>query len=149
MWYRININMRVLLILCFLISVQYSKAQEITKHNITESIDTILYVFSGSDWCANCIELERKIISNPKFQSSLKAHHIQLEIIDFPQRKKLKAEMVKYNTLIAEKFNFEGVYPTLIVFSSSTQKYKQIVYQNESVEIFSNRIISEATTLHE
>ena len=139
----------MLLVLFFLISLQYLEAQELTFQKQTVTLDTILYVFSGSDWCANCIELERKIISNPKFQSSLKAHHIQLEIIDFPQRKKLKAEMVKYNTLIAEKFNFEGVYPTLIVFSSSSQKYKQIVYQNENVEDFSNRIISEATTLHE
>jgi thiol:disulfide interchange protein len=141
--------MRALLAICFLLSIQYAEGKETGVQTKIEPADTILYVFSGSDWCANCIELERKIISDPAFQSSLKSHHIQLQIIDFPQRKKLKAEVVKYNSLVAEKFNFDGVYPTLIVFSAGSQKHKQIIYQNESAEAFSNRIIKEAATLHE
>ncbi len=141
--------MRALLIICLALSIQQTVAEKTGVHLKTEPSDTILYVFSGSDWCANCIELERKIISDPTFQSSLKSHHIQLQIIDFPQRKKLKAEVVKYNSSVAEKFNFDGVYPTLIVFSAGSQKHKQIIYQNESAEAFSSRIIKEAATLHE
>jgi thioredoxin-related protein len=141
--------MRALLLIYFLISIQYAVAKETSVYTKAEPPDTILYVFSGSDWCANCIELDKKIISDPAFQSSLKSHHIQLQIIDFPQRKKLKAEVVKYNSSIAEKFNFDGVYPTLIVFSAGSQKHKHIVYQNETAEAFSSRIIKEAATLHE
>ncbi|MFM9837615.1 MAG: thioredoxin fold domain-containing protein [Cyclobacteriaceae bacterium] len=124
-------------------------AKEASVYTKAEPPVTILYVFSGSDWCANCIELDKKIISDPAFQSSLKSHHIQLQIIDFPQRKKLKAEVVKYNSSVAEKFNFDGVYPTLIVFSAGSQKHKHIVYQNETAEAFLSRIIKEAATLHE
>jgi thiol-disulfide isomerase/thioredoxin len=141
--------MRILLTICLLLSIQHAVAKDTTTHVKAESSDTILYVFSGSDWCANCIELEKKIISDPAFQSSLKSHHIQLQIIDFPQRKKLKAEVVKYNSSVAEKFNFDGVYPTLIVFSAGSQKHKQIIYQNESAEVLSSRIIKEAATLYE
>ncbi len=137
--------MRVLFAIYFSLSLQFAIAKEADG---TEP-DTILYVFSGSDWCANCIELEKKIISNPEFQSLLKNHHIQLQIIDFPQRKKLKPEIIKYNASVAEKFNFDGVYPTLIVFSASSQKHKLVIYQNESAEAFSNRIITEAATLHD
>jgi thioredoxin-related protein len=141
--------MQALLLIYFFLSIQCAEAKETAIHTKAELSDTILYVFIGSDWCANCIELEKRIISDPTFQSSLKSHHIQLQIIDFPQRKKLKAETVKYNSSVAEKFNFDGVYPTLIVFSVGSQKHKQIRYQNESVEAFSNRIIKEAATLHE
>jgi thiol-disulfide isomerase/thioredoxin len=139
---------RALLAICFFLSVQLAEANEKLLVT-TEPADTILYVFSGSDWCANCIELERKIISNPEFQSILKNNHIQIEIIDFPQRKKLKSEIVKYNSTIAEKFNFEGVYPTLVVFSAHSKKHKQIIYQNETAQVFSNKIIQEAATLYE
>jgi thioredoxin-related protein len=139
---------RALLAICFFLSVQLAEANEGVL-SAAEPSDTILYVFSGSDWCANCIELDRKIISNPEFQEMLKDHHIQVEIIDFPQRKKLKSEVVKYNSAMAEKFNFEGVYPTLVVFSTRLQKHKQITYQNETAQVFLNRIVQEAATLHE
>lgn len=141
--------MQAILVFCFLLSIQNTVIKETSTHPKKEPSDTILYVFSGSDWCANCIDLEKKIISDPLFQSSLKIHHIQLQVIDFPQRKKLKAEVVKYNNSIAEKFNFDGVYPTLIVFSSDSKKYKQVAFQNESVEAFLNKIIREASHLYE
>jgi thioredoxin-related protein len=139
---------RALLAIWFFLSVQLAMANEklLVK---TEPSDTILYVFSGSDWCANCIELEKKVLSSTEFQARLKDHHIQIEIIDFPQRKKLKSEVVKYNSTIAEKFNFEGIYPTLVVFSARSQKHKQIIYKNETAQAFSNKIIQEAATLYE
>lgn len=109
----------------------------------------ILYVFSGSDWCTNCIKLERRVLSDSLFLEKLVRHDLKLEKIDFPQRRKLAAEVKKYNESIAEKFGFNGVFPTLILFSSLSGKHKFITYENEPPITFSKRVIAEAANLHE
>jgi thiol-disulfide isomerase/thioredoxin len=113
------------------------------------SNNTILYVFSGSDWCSNCIQLERKVLSDTQFLDSLKTHKVELEKIDFPQRKKLPQETLQYNNSLAEKFGFDGSFPTMIVYSPTTHKYKRIVYQNEHAALFSKKVIELAATLYE
>jgi thiol-disulfide isomerase/thioredoxin len=109
----------------------------------------ILYVFSGSDWCTSCIKLERKVLSDSLFLEKLVQHDLKLEKIDFPQRIKLSTEVKKYNESIAEKFGFNGVFPTLILFSSVSGKHKLITYENEPPIAFSQRVIAEAANWHE
>jgi len=94
----------------------------------------VLYVFEGSDWCNNCARLEKKILTDSIFQKQISTLEIELERIDFPQRKKLPSELMEYNQKIAEKFGFDGVFPTLIIARTDTEHYLRIYYQNESVE---------------
>ena len=37
---------------------------------------------------------------------------IEIRIVDFPQRKKLDPSILKYNQAIADKYHFEGIYPS-------------------------------------
>ncbi len=80
---------------------------------------TVLMSFSGSDWCANCIRLERELFESPEFQSYAKEHLVLLKL-DFPMKKKnqLSAEQTAHNEKLAEQFNQKGAFPTVIVFSA-------------------------------
>jgi thiol-disulfide isomerase/thioredoxin len=81
----------------------------------------VLLVFSGSDWCAPCIRLEREVLSDSAFLRYA-GHHIVLLKADFPQRKK-QAQPVKvaYEKL-AEAYNQEGAFPKLLVVSPDKKR---------------------------
>ena len=74
---------------------------------------------------------------------------IQIQLIDFPQRKKLDVKIVERNESIAEKYNFEGVFPTLVISPQNTESYQRIYYQNENSEAFSQKILNELRSLQE
>jgi thiamine biosynthesis lipoprotein len=99
---------------------------------ISEKYDLI--IFEGSDWCVNCIRLERNILSDTAFIKYLDHKKIRLLKIDFPQRKKLSREQKSYNEQIAGKYNFEGIFPTIIIARSDTLRFEKISYQNQSVQ---------------
>jgi thioredoxin-related protein len=99
-----------------------------------------LYVFEGSDWCTNCKRLDKNVLSQQDFQDFLRTQHIELVLVDFPQRKKLSKEQREINEKIAEKFAFEGIYPTLVVEKTEGLSYTRLTYQNESVGEFSQKL---------
>ncbi len=78
----------------------------------------IILVFSGSDWCAPCIKLERDIWNNPQFRAHAKDHYVMLRA-DFPRKKKnqLPPEQRKKNEQLAEKFNPQGYFPLIVILS--------------------------------
>lgn len=91
-----------------------------------------LIVFEGSDWCARCRNLEQSVLSDTTFLHQLDRNSIRIEIIDFPQRKKLSGETKEYNQAVAEKYAFDGSFPTLILTRTDTIIYRRITYSNES-----------------
>lgn len=103
--------------------------------NQTEVSDKYcLIIFEGSDWCANCIRLEKNILNDSAFIQYLNHETIKLIRIDFPQRKKLSNEQKLNNEQTARKYNFEGVFPTIVISRSDTLFFDKIYYQNQSVE---------------
>jgi len=112
-------------------------------------ISVILYVFEGSDWCTNCARLEKKILNDSAFQQQINLLDIKLERIDFPQRKKLPSDVKEHNDRIAEKFEFDGVFPTLIIARQDTTQYRRIYYQNENVEEMLSMIKDNLQKLYE
>ena len=107
-----------------------------------------MYVFTGSDWCADCKRLEKNILSDSVFISSMELHKVQVEIIDFPQRKKLSAEVIKRNESIAETFGFQGIFPTLVL-TQTRDNYEKLQYKNEKAAEFSEIIINKLKGLNE
>ena len=95
-----------------------------------------LIIFEGSDWCANCIRLEQNVLSDPAFSSFVSKSNIITEHIDFPQRKTLDKTTRQYNAAVAEKYNFNGVFPTILLVETETDTVKKIVYRNETSEEF-------------
>ena len=105
--------------------------------------DYKLIVFEGSDWCANCRRLEKQILSKDELKQFLKKQSVEVEKIDFPQRKKLPKAQITYNESVAEKYGFEGVYPTVLLLKTSSDKYVKLTqYTNQSVSEYC-RMISE------
>ena len=91
-----------------------------------------LIVFEGSDWCARCRSLEQTVLSDTSFLHQLDRNYIRIEKIDFPQRKKIAAEAKLYNQTVAEKYAFDGSFPTLILTRTDTFIYRRIKYSDET-----------------
>lgn len=91
-----------------------------------------LIIFEGSDWCSNCRHLERNVISDSMFQSFIKQHHIELVIVDFPQRKKQDETTKKLNKEMAGKYQFDGSFPTIVLSRKDTSLYRRIHYSQKS-----------------
>jgi len=127
-----------------------SPAQNIPASAVEENLSTskaVLYIFTGSDWCVDCRRLEKNVLLDSTFVKSMKLHKIEVEIIDFPQRKKLPPEVVKHNESIAETYDFKGIFPTLIL-SQDESNYEVLNYKNEKAAEFSKQILKKLKYLN-
>lgn len=108
-----------------------------------------LYIFTGSDWCVNCKRLEKKVLSDPAFSVTMEKNGIGIRIIDFPQRKKLDPEILKYNRSVADIYHFEGVYPTLVLAKSGSKTYTRLFYRNQGQDEYSRIILDQKAKMNE
>lgn len=75
----------------------------------------VLLDFTGSDWCGPCIQLKKKAFSRPEFESYAEKNLILVEI-DYPQRKKQSAALVKQNENLSKQYGIdEKGFPTLVL----------------------------------
>jgi|GEM_PF-2294166 len=102
-----------------------------------------LYVFEGSDWCMNCRRLEKNVLSDATFKQFLKEESIELIKVDFPQRKKMSAEQVNKNDSLAQLYNFEGGFPTVILSRADTLFFKEVHYYDDDFLSFQQKIFEE------
>lgn len=86
-----------------------------------------LIVFSGSDWCKNCIRFKEEVLSSEVFKDFAK-DHIEIITADFPQRTKLPKETIARNEALAEKFNPQGEFPRLVLLSPNGEEGKVIPF---------------------
>jgi thioredoxin-related protein len=80
----------------------------------------ILLVFSGSDWCARCIELEKMVWQSDAFKTEAKKSWVLLRA-DF-QQKKGNPEPVDVNDMkiiLAEKYNRDGFFPYIVLLDKN------------------------------
>lgn len=80
----------------------------------------ILALFTGSDWCAPCQNLEKNILIQPAFKDFAKKHLVTL-FLDFPQNTELEKTLKEQNDSLAKQFSVEA-YPTVLLLSSDGQK---------------------------
>lgn len=76
----------------------------------------IVLVFSGSDWCAPCIKLEKEIWNSEEFKAYAQDNFVMVRA-DFPRKKenKLTPEQQQKNNQLAEKYNPQGYFPLVVV----------------------------------
>ncbi len=129
-------NFRILLFLVFLLSCSFLQAQN--SNNLNEAIQQaqsnnkkILLIFSGSDWCRNCIHFDKQILQNPDFISFADQQLVLLNC-DFPQRKKLPPDLIKQNETLAEKYNPQGDFPAILLLNADKTVIADIGYSNQS-----------------
>ena len=88
----------------------------------------ILALFTGSDWCPPCQNLEKNILLQPAFKDFAKKHLVTL-FLDFPRDAKLDEGVKKQNDALAKKFSVEA-YPTILILSADGEKelWKEVGY---------------------
>ena len=110
------------------------------KNNIEEakteakaSNKNILLVFSGSDWCAPCIKLDRTIFQTEVFKAEAAQKWVLVKA-DFPKKKGnlLSAELTESNKKLAEKYNKEGNFPLVVLLDSTGKVIGITGYKNVS-----------------
>ncbi|MEO0573553.1 MAG: thioredoxin family protein [Bacteroidota bacterium] len=87
---------------------------------VTEDKPLIL-VFSGSDWCAPCIKLDRSIWQSEEFKNHAAQNYV-LYKADFPRKKKnlLPPEILGRNKELAATFNSKGYFPLVLVLDENS-----------------------------
>jgi thioredoxin-related protein len=110
------------------------------KNNIEEakteakaSNKNILLVFSGSDWCAPCIKLDRTIFQTEVFKAEAAQKWVLVKA-DFPKKKGnlLSAELTESNKKLAEKYNKEGNFPLVVLLDATGKVIGITGYKNVS-----------------
>jgi thioredoxin-related protein len=101
----------------------------------------ILLVFSGSDWCAPCMKLEKNIWQSEVFKTYAKDHLVLLKA-DFPSRKKnqLPEEQQEKNNALAEQYNPKGYFPFVLLLSDSGEVLNQLGYKSLEPQAYIDEI---------
>ena len=105
------------------------------KKQASEQDKNIIIVFSGSDWCAPCIKLDRSIWQSEAFKKESDKSWIMVRA-DFPRKKanKLTNEQTEHNRKLAEKYNLEGSFPLVVVLDKNTKVLGKMGFKNISPE---------------
>ena len=80
----------------------------------------VLLDFTGSDWCAGCMQLKKDVFSTKEFEAFAKENLVLVEV-DFPIKKKISEEQKAANQKLEEQFAVEG-YPTVVLVDPSGKK---------------------------
>lgn len=90
----------------------------------------LILVFSGSDWCAPCIKLDRSIWTSALFKNYAAENYI-LYKADFPRKRKnrLSESMLNRNKELAEKYNSQGYFPLVVVLDGKETVYGTLGYE--------------------
>lgn len=116
---------------------------EEAKKLATEENKNIVLVFSGSDWCAPCIKLDKNIWQSETFKNAANENWIIVKA-DFPRKKanKLEESQTNKNRKMAEKYNIEGSFPLVVVLDKSGKVLGKMGFKNVSPEEYIKMIRS-------
>ena len=110
-----------------------TEAQASDKH--------ILLSFSGSDWCANCMRLEKTLFESTLFQQYALEHFVLLNA-DFPARKKnrLSEAQTQHNEQLAEKYNRAGLFPMVLILNAEGEVVGKLSHPKERAEDYMEQL---------
>lgn len=85
----------------------------------------VLLYFTGSDWCAPCIQLKEDFFSTDEFKTLTKDY--LLVMIDIPRRIDIVSpEQLAYNKDILKRYNPERSFPMLIAYNHKGRKIGEV-----------------------
>ena len=107
------------------------------KTNAQQNNQKIVLVFSGSDWCAPCIKLEKEIWETKEFKTFSESNFVMIRA-DFPRRKKnaLTQEQQQHNNNLAERYNKNGYFPLVVVLDEKGNVLGETGYKKLSPDAF-------------
>ncbi len=120
----------------------YLNYDEAKKIAITEN-KNILILFSGSDWCAPCIKLDRNVFQTDVFKKASLDNWIVVKA-DFPRKKanQLSIEQIQNNRKLAEKYNKEGSFPLVVLTDKSGKILGKMGYKNCTANEYLKEILN-------
>jgi thioredoxin-related protein len=109
----------LLLVTTFGYSQIWGHDLEVAKASAKTENKNILLVFSGSDWCAPCIKLDKNVFQSEIFKTEAEKKWILVKA-DFPKKKGnfLSNELSESNKKLAEKYNKAGNFPLVVLLDS-------------------------------
>jgi len=104
---------------------------EQAKKTAIENNKSIVLVFSGSDWCAPCMKLEKQVFNTEEIKEYASENYVLLKA-DFPQRKKnqLSKDQQTHNNQLAEKYNQNVFFPLVVVLNNKGKSLGNLGYKN-------------------
>ena len=81
-------------------------------HQAKKDEKFVYLLFTGSDWCPPCIQLDQRVLRTPQWQNATIG--MVTHICDFPITKQLSAETKRENERLAKAYNVTG-YPTQLI----------------------------------
>ena len=125
----------LLLISCFGQAQNWQTDFEQAKKIATDQDKNIIIVFSGSDWCAPCIKLDKNIWQSEAFKKEATQEWIVVRA-DFPRKKanELSKDQTDHNRKLAEKFNLEGSFPLVVILDKNGKVLGKMGFKNVSPE---------------
>lgn len=107
----------------------------------------LFILFLGSDWCQNCMVLQKEILNHQDFVERIKEKFVFVKV-DFPLKKKLSHKLISRNQSLKEEFQIKG-FPTVVICLPSGEKLyfagRYPSHPTECAELF----ISELQKTHE
>ena len=116
----------------FLIELPWAKNLDDAKQIAQAENKLILLVFSGSDWCRNCILLDQQVFNSIEFQWLAQDKLVLLKA-DFPRKRKnqLPQWQQSINKELAKKFNQQGEFPKVVLMNSQEKVLFESGYQRD------------------
>jgi len=131
--------MKNILIVLFVIMSSLSYSQnwktnfdEVKTQALKEN-KNILLVFSGSDWCAPCMKLDKVVWKSDEFKSESEKYWVIYKA-DFPKKKanQLTPELTEINNKLAEKYNKNGSFPLVVLLDKTAKVIGMTGFKNIS-----------------
>ncbi len=108
---------------------------EEAKKIASDQNKNIIIVFSGSDWCAPCIRLDKNIWQSDTFKNEAAKEWVLVKA-NFPRKKanELSKEQTEHNRKLAEKYNIEGSFPLVVILDKSGKVLGKMGFKNVTPE---------------
>lgn len=116
-------------------SQNWKTSLEEAKSLAVKENKNILIVFSGSDWCAPCMKLDKTVWKSKIFKDESEEKWILIKA-DFPKKKanQLASELAESNKKLAEKFNKGGNFPLVVLLDRNEKVLGISGFKNVSAE---------------
>ncbi len=92
----------------------------------------LLLLFTGSDWCPPCKQLEEQVTGREDFQFEASLHFVLVKF-DFPQDLPQTDDLKAQNKEMANRYGIEG-YPTVVLVDVNSKPYAITGYQEGGPE---------------
>jgi thioredoxin-related protein len=123
----------MLLVVASVYSQNWKADFEDAKATAAKENKNIVLVFSGSDWCAPCIKLDKVVWQSEDFKKEAEKNWVTYKA-DFPKKKanQLTPELTEANKKLAEKYNKNGSFPLVVLLDPSGKVIGMTGFKNVS-----------------